>query len=288
MRLAILGTAVYRSVSEAGRRLEKNLRKVMRERILARDVTCVACRPDMPGDDEALHVAHITPMAEFRSRLGLVTGTEQSFRDDNLVLLCVPCHAVQETIDRAADQPLASWYRDYLDEMHPGKTLAQVPGFAKSRDRVVRLFEERKTARGWRTVDDLAARENLEPDSGFVVGPTFRTVDVGSLPPGRSMTGQPMEGMRAAIGAAGGRLLREGRAADFVDWYEAKTRGTDNQHGGVYPFAYRQAATVIFQRPVEESLIGKIGRHFEKAGCPERLVQLRVDENLYLLHAHPA
>lgn len=267
------------TVSKEARRKEKTLRRDMRSRILERDITCRLHSGDWPIDEDALAVAHITPMAEFRAKLGAMAGTIHSYRPDNLLLLCDVCHAVQESFDRQSSQPLRAWFRDVVAEEYADKSIHEIPEFRKQYNRIQALFVDLKAERGWATVDELVQREGILPDSDAPQGPTFADIHSGDLPPNTAYESPLLTDLCSIIEGVGGRVLRKGRASDFISWYEA-------QGPGQYLFNEHNAPAVIFQRPVEESLIGKIKRAFAKTEHPAVLRQLKVNDVLYLLHAH--
>jgi 5-methylcytosine-specific restriction endonuclease McrA len=147
------------------RRKEERLRVKWRKLVLARDgETCMACAPDFPLPFEGVQVAHVTPMREFRAALGIVAGTVASYRDDNLVLLCVACHAAQESAHAGALQipstALAAWIKQDRKKKVSREEIEKKLGFERRVSIVAALFAEIMEKRGWQTVEDLG----LEPD----------------------------------------------------------------------------------------------------------------------------
>jgi len=103
---------------------------------------CVNC-----GETKNCNTAHITPCFDFVKKYDK-KGIEMSFREDNLVTLCKECH---------------------IDAQHAMLKGFNISGEMKERARkVFKLFEEKITERGWRTLIDLnkpikktSARENV-------------------------------------------------------------------------------------------------------------------------------
>lgn len=137
------------------RRMEENLRSKWRLRVLNRDVICRACGFDNPPDPKAVHVAHVTPMSEFRAVFGRAEGTKRSYREDNLVLLCIACHAAQESAASGHVQVLDGTVSEWLRERHPGDSAEKVLDYPRRLGMVRKLFDEIRAQRGWSSAQDL-------------------------------------------------------------------------------------------------------------------------------------
>ena len=128
---------------------------------------CLACGHG-GSDTFALEAAHVTPIRDFRRVLGPLEGTRQSFRPNNLVTLCSPCHAAQEKADRTESgtviqsAKLNEWLQRQLQIT--GKTTDELLEFER-RERLVRtVFAQQIAKRGWATVEEFVAKNNLRSD----------------------------------------------------------------------------------------------------------------------------
>lgn len=210
-------------------------------------------------------------------RLGGVAGTRASFRPDNVLLLCQLCHAVQESADRKSNQVLTSATRDWLEAVHPGKALKQIPGYGLLRARVAKLFEETISARGWRTVDELVAKEDLVADRA-PAELTYARLDPERLPFGPPLRNNWLaQQIRDCVLSAGGRVVREGRAEHFWPWYEAVARPKR-------PWPRFSSVFILCQRPREFPIWQRIVDGFAAMGyAPELLRKHDVPGDLVLI-----
>ncbi len=146
--------------SEEYARRKAVLQEKWRPSILLRDGKCRVC-----GNQETfnLHLAHITPVRTFVSKLGL-EGMELAYSEDNLVMLCSACHKSQHkdlvfvTTDeieglRARREELRAnpQIQEWLAlNGRSNQLIDEGKGEAQRRLRAVeKLFTEIKEHRGW-------------------------------------------------------------------------------------------------------------------------------------------
>jgi len=109
-----------------------------RKRILRRHGgMCAVC-----GKESGLEIAHITPVSEFVSILG-IERVEAAWRTDNVMILCEYCHCCEHW----DDEYWQSRFRKYHEDMwEPSE---------EDKQRVREKIAELKTKRGWDSVVDL-------------------------------------------------------------------------------------------------------------------------------------
>jgi hypothetical protein len=209
------------------------LRRHWRKRIMTRDYgACSTGCIDAPYPEELLQVAHITSAYEFRRAFGDELGTEASFRDDNLILLCEVCHVVHTDMEFGRIRPLSQHLKPFLDKeeqraIETGEDLRDQVWFSKRRDLVARLMERLTVKRGWTTVEDFSRIHGM-PNPKPVPEPPKPT-DSGDYPAGStiSWTKLPVgysDVRKALLHVFRERhveTLAEGHARDFIAYYES-------------------------------------------------------------------